>query len=174
MKKYLPISLLLATLLLGAIGITCVQPPDYPVEPVIAFQQTTPALIFQRPFWSNPDTVYTDLIFTFTDGDGDIGFDDEASVVVKDLRVPNVPKDYILPKVPEQGAGNGISGEVRLRVPVSCCIPDPVNGIPLPACDSTNQQLRDTIVYSIQIKDRAGNWSNTIESAPIILRCRRQ
>ena len=77
--------------------------------------------------------------------------------------------------VDPQGAGNGISGEVTVRVPVSCCIPDPVNGIQLPPCDtnSVSGQIRDTLVYTVQIKDRTGNWSNIIQTSPIILICKR-
>lgn len=158
------------------IWVYCVKPPDYPDEPVIAFVSVSPGSLLQRPFFRQPDTVYTDLVFSFTDGDGDLGFSDTtASMIIRDLRSPLLPKPYRLPEVGSLGAGNGISGEVTVRVPVSCCIPDPVNGIPLPPCDtnSVSGQLLDTLVYSIQIKDRAGHWSNVIESAPIILKCRR-
>lgn len=158
------------------IWVYCVKPPDYPDEPVITFVSVSPGSILQRPFFRQPDTVYTDLVFSFTDGDGDLGFSDTtASMIIRDLRSPLLPKPYRLPEVSSLGAGNGISGEVTVRVPVSCCIPDPVDGIPLPPCDtnSVSGQLLDTLVYSIQIKDRAGHWSNVIESAPIILKCRR-
>ena len=154
----------------------CVKPPDYPVEPVIAFLSVSPGTILQRPYFKQPDTVYTDLRFSFTDGDGDLGSSDTVvSIIIRDLRSPNLPKDYRLPEVDLLGAGNGISGEITVRVPVSCCIPDPIDGIPLPPCDtnSVSNQLLDTLVYSIQIKDRAGHLSNVIEAAPIILKCRR-
>ena len=165
-----------ATAVLANVMVYCVKPPDYPDEPVITFMSVTPGTILQRPFFRQPDTVYTDLKFSFTDGDGDIGFSDTAvSIIIRDLRSPNLPKDYRLPMVDPQGAGNGISGEVLVRVPVSCCIPDPVNGIQLPPCDtnSVSNQLIDTLIYSIQIKDRAGHLSNVIECEPIILRCKR-
>lgn len=154
----------------------CVRPPEYPDEPVITFISVSPSKILQRPFFSRPDTVYTDLKFSFTDGDGNLGFNDTTvSIVIRDLRSPNLPKDYRFPMVDPQGAGNGISGEVTVRVPVSCCIPDPINGIPLPPCDtnSVSNQLTDTLIYSIRIKDRLGNWSNEIKSSPIILVCKR-
>jgi hypothetical protein len=154
----------------------CVKPPEYPDEPVITFVSVTPDNILQRPFFKQPDTVYTDLKFTFTDGDGDLGFNDTTvSIVIRDLRSPQLPKDYRFPMVDPQGAGNGISGEVTVRVPVSCCIPDPIDGIQLPPCDtnSISNQLLDTLIYSIRIKDRAGHWSNEINTGPIILVCKR-
>jgi hypothetical protein len=173
---------LLSGLVLSAfvanILIYCVKPPDYPVEPVITFQSVSPTMTLQQPFFKSSDTVYTDLTFTFTDGDGDLGFADgnDTSLIITDTRLPNIPLIYRLPEVPAEGSGNGISGVVLVRVPVSCCIPDPVDGIPLPACDtlSPSMQLRDTIIYSIQIKDRAGNLSNVIKSTPVTLICRRQ
>jgi len=168
---------ILGLLAAANILVYCVKPPDYPDEPVIEFISVTPNFILQRPFFRSPDTVYTDLTFSYTDGDGDLGFDDTTvSLVIYDLRTPNLPKDYRLPMVDPNGAGNGISGEITVRVPVSCCIPDPVDGILLPPCDtnSISNQLLDTLIYSIQIKDRSGNWSNLIQSDPIILRCRRQ
>jgi hypothetical protein len=153
----------------------CVQPPDYPIEPVIVFENITPKESLQAPFFERPDTVYTDITFSFTDGDGDIGSDSSTlNVEIKDLRAPLIPQEFQLPKVDPGGAGNGISGDVRIRVPANCCIPDPINGIPLPPCEinSPSGQLRDTVVYSIRIRDRAGHWSNTIETTPVVLICR--
>jgi hypothetical protein len=168
--------LVVATALLANVMVYCVQPPDYPIEPVITFDGLSPNTTLQQPFFRTSDTVYTDIRFSFTDGDGDIGFDDsEASLIITDTRLPGIPLNYRLPKVPEEGSGNGISGTVLVRVPVSCCIPDPINNIPLPACDtlSPSMQLRDTLVYTIQIKDRAGHLSNVAETAPVFLICRR-
>jgi hypothetical protein len=175
MKRFLYVFVLAA--LVANVFTYCIKPPDYPIEPVITFSSVSPNTILQQPFFRMADTVYTDLLFSFTDGDGDLGFDDgTVSVIIKDTRLPSIPLNYLLPKVDPQGAGNGISGTARIRVQVSCCIPDPINGIPLPACDTlpTSSQLRDTVIYSIQIKDRAGNLSNIIETTPITLICKRQ
>lgn len=155
----------------------CVRPPDYPIEPTIAFVAVSPGSILQKPFFNNPDTVYTSVTFSFTDGDGDLGFGDTSSIksiIIRDYRSPDVPKDYGFPLVDPQGAGNGISGDVTVRIPVSCCIPDPIDGIQLPPCDpnSPSGQLRDTLIYTIQIRDRAGHFSNVIQTAPIVLICK--
>lgn len=156
----------------------CVQPPDYPKEPVIEFLSISPNVMLQRPFYVLPDSVTTTVTFSYTDGDGDLGYpgnDTATSIIVRDARTPQLTRQYQLPYVDEQGAGNGISGEVSLNIPIVCCIPDPLNGIPLPPCDtlSPSMQMRDTVVFIIQIKDRAGHFSNSIETAPLILICRR-
>ena len=156
----------------------CVQPPDYPKEPVIEFLSISPNVMLQRPFYVLPDSVTTTVTFSYTDGDGDLGYpgnDTATSIIVRDARTPQLARQYQLPYVDEQGAGNGISGEVSLNIPIVCCIPDPLNGIPLPPCDtlSPSMQMRDTVVFIIQIKDRAGHLSNPIETAPLILICRR-
>jgi hypothetical protein len=164
-----------ALLFLTGLIVGCVQPPEYPIEPVIEFKSISPQIALQEPFYTRPDTVYTDIYFTFTDGDGDIGSDDSTlNVTIIDERVPNVPYKFQLPKVDPGGAGNGISGEVLCRLPPNCCIPDPVNGIPRPPCDTTdnNDQLRDTVIYTIQISDRAGHMSNIVKTAPLVLICK--
>ncbi len=167
--------LLVGTAFLANIMVYCVRPPDYPIEPVIAFEAFNPGTSLQQPFFRGVE-MYADLTFTFTDGDGDIGFSDsETSLIIRDTRQPNIPLNFILPMVPPEGAGNGISGTVIVKVPITCCIPDPLNGIPLPACDtlSPSMQMRDTVVYSVQIKDRAGHLSNVIEATPMVLICRK-
>lgn len=163
---------------LAAVFQNCVRPPDYPAQPVIEFVSLSPDIMLQKAFFAKPDSVTTTVTFSYTDGDGDLGYPDDdptTSVIVRDARTPQLTKEYQLPYVDEQGAGNGISGEISLNIPIVCCIPEPLNGIPLPSCDtlSPSGQLRDTVVFIIQIKDRAGNLSNTIETAPLILICRR-
>lgn len=157
----------------------CVKPPNYPTEPVIKFVSLTPGTSLQKVFFKNMDSLAVSVTFSYTDGDGDLGFpksDMVSDITVFDTRVPNFPRQYSLPYIDEQGAGNGISGDITIRLPVTCCIPPPLNGIPLPACDSLSpsNQLRDTMTYTIQIKDRAGHLSNVIETSPFILICRRQ
>ena len=157
-------------LLLGFVVLQfCVKPPDYPNEPVITFESLSKDVMFQSTF--GQDSVV--ITFSFTDGDGDLGFqdDDEESIFIIDGRDSFQKPSYRIPYIEQQGAGNGISGEIGIVVPTTCCIYPP----PLPPCDTINapQQL-DTVFYWIQIKDRAGNLSNQIKTDPITLVCRRQ
>lgn len=160
---------LVALLLLG-LGLLqfCVKPPDYPKEPVIEFVSLSKTTMLQTPF--GQDSVV--ITFSFTDGDGDLGFrDGEESVFIKDGRDSFQKPSYRIPFVDQQGAGNGISGEISIVVPTTCCI----YPFPLPPCDTLNApQQFDSVFYLIQIRDRAGNLSNEIQTDPIRLICRRQ
>ena len=81
MKKLFLITSLLAIVLVPS----CVQPPDYPKEPVIQYIGLSKTLMKQG-------TGYADSLlvtFSFTDGDGDLGFpesDPTASVFIRDSR----------------------------------------------------------------------------------------
>ena len=149
----------------------CVQPPDYPDEPVIEFKSQSKNTMFQSKF--GQDSVV--ITFSFTDGDGDLGFkDDQESILIIDGRDTFQKPSYRIPYIEQQGAGNGISGEISIVVPTTCCIFPVSTGIP--PCDTTANapQMLDTVFYFLQIKDRAGHLSNQIATEPITLICRRQ
>ena len=167
MYKYLVLAVPILSL------VRCIQPPDYPVEPVIAFKSLSKNIMPQKGFGN--DSV--PITFTFTDGDGDLGFEDkgEKSIFLTDTR-DNVEKlPYSIPFVGLQGVGNGISGDITIVFANSstCCIYPPDSGrIP---CDTSFRVPKtfDTLSFKIKIRDRAGHFSNEIETAPIYLRCKR-
>lgn len=154
MKNILGVFLLLA-------GIAaCVQPPDYPVEPEIEFVRLSKSEVLQAI-----DTFT--ITFAYTDGDGDIGLDPSAqenNVTITDSR-SGFEETFKVPEVPEQGAANGISGEISLLVNASCCL----NSSPI--CQPTANANPEEIIYTIQMKDKAGNQSNIITTSPINLIC---
>ncbi len=144
----------------------CVKPPDYPKEPVIGFKSLSKNSLRQSARDPNESLSIT---FSFTDGDGDLGFQDTStSLFITDGRTGFKKPAYSIPYVEQQGAGNGISGEITIRVPSECCIGN-LNGFPV-ACRDVRQAF-DTFFYRIAIKDRAGNLSNEIRTPPIQLRC---
>jgi hypothetical protein len=141
----------------------CVRPPDYPIEPRIEFLGLSKNTILQEP---NKDTLY--LSVSFTDGDGDIGFqNNDSTLYVVDTRKNGERINDVqgLPSVPEQGAGNGITGEIRFRINGGCC----KNTIT--PCVAPYTYPRDTIIYEIYIKDRAGHESNHVKTPPIYILC---
>ncbi|MEN0004716.1 MAG: hypothetical protein AAF798_11250 [Bacteroidota bacterium] len=146
---------------------SCVQPPDYPDEPVISFVSIGPSVISQAQ--SQLDTSVTvDITVSFTDGDGDLGFGpDEGTidVTVTDSRL-ELPEVFTLPFIPEQGTGNGISGEITVRVFDTCCRAMPG----FPGC-FPNPGVTDTASFTIQIMDRAGNMSNLARTDVITIIC---
>ncbi len=149
-----------AVLLLGS----CLQPPAYPIEPVIEFLGFSAAEMRQGQF--NDDSV---LVFIgFTDGDGDLGNDREVNVFVRDLRDDFISDRFRIPRIPEIGANNGISGEMILTLYNTCCIfPDGA-----PPCTPSMTTLTNELRYEIYLEDRAGNRSNVIQTPPITLHCR--
>ncbi len=168
MKKHL--ILLTAAILLALSAQFCIKPPNYPDTPEISFTGLSKSVMQQGR--SEGDSVI--ISFSYTDGDGDLGYpksDTTTSILVKDNRDSFVKFRYKLPYVDPQGAGNGISGQVSIVIPTSCCIFETPEGIKL-ACENVPPSfLYDTLYYFIRIRDRAGNISNEIKAGPIGLKC---
>ena len=156
-------ALILTSLCIVGLLIGCTRPPDYPDEPIIEFLQFSKNPISQGTF--NEDTTF--LTVSFKDGDGDIGSDTSLNFHIIDTRDGFTVPAFIIPPVPEQGTGNGISGEITVRLFTTCCIPPAVED----ACDNDDPTIRDEVIYEVYIEDRAGNKSNTILTEPLILIC---
>ena len=93
--------------------IACTKPPDYSDTPEIAFISLSETTMTQ----GSQNEEFITLTISFTDGDGDIGIDGgEPSVYFKDLRDGSEFITFVAPVVPEQGVGNGISGEMYIKV----------------------------------------------------------
>jgi hypothetical protein len=145
----------------------CVRPPEYPIEPQLEFVSISKSLVLQDASLTKiTDTLF--VVLSFTDGDGDIGFQDsKEAIVILDTRKRDTINDVkSLPFVPEQGAGNGITGEITLRLRGGCCT-NTINGVP---CGQPKFS-RDTTSYEIYIKDRAGHESNRVKTPPIFIKC---
>jgi len=166
MKKLFPI----ATFAFLAIFQNCVQPPDYPIEPQITYIGLSKNILQQGQNYS--DSLF--VTFSFQDGDGDLGFpetDPTPSVFVRDSR-DSFPKPPLqLPYVEPQGAGNGISGEITVKLPTVCCIYTNPEGIKVACEDVPAFYQFDTFFYFIKIRDRAGHESNEIKTEIIRLKC---
>jgi hypothetical protein len=141
---------------------TCISPPDYPIEPQITFFYMTKNIM--RQGYGSEDSVYITL--SFTDGDGDLGSKDSLNVFITDKRSNKpIEQTYRIPFVPEAGAKNGISGEIRFLMYTTCCLS-------LEPCRLPPPRATDTLVYEIYIKDRAGHKSNMVLTNPIQLQCK--
>ena len=108
---------------------------------------------------SNEVQQYTDeLTFTisYTDGDGDLGTEDPdvPTIELIDTRDPDILKfDYHLsPRTPD-GSEIKITGELNVVLNHTIII------------DENNNS--ETTTFKIRIKDRAGNWSNEVETGVI-------
>ena len=166
MKRFHSIHVIL---LITLFVIGCVQPPNYPREPVIEFLNLNKDAIAQGNGAAQPDTLV--INFSFTDGDGDLGFEEDSiDIFLTDSRDGFV-NTFRLPLIPDQGTGNGISGEIALKIsntPFNICCTFP-NGAT--ACQPNSEFPTDTVSYSIQIRDRAGNYSNPIQTDLVTILC---
>jgi hypothetical protein len=156
---------ILSGVILVAAFATCIRPPDYPIEPQITFKSLSKTTMRQGSL--NQDSLF--LTLGFTDGDGDLGTvgqsKDSLNVFLIDKRYNRDAEAFRMPFVPEAGARNGISGDIRILLFTTCCKV-------LPACEPSTIKPIDTLRYDIYITDRAGHKSNLVETAPILLQCR--
>ncbi len=120
--------------------------------------------LFNGPIETFEVTLY------FTDGDGDLGesgdeLDPKSNIYLTDSRTGLQGAPLTIPFIPEQGTGNGISGDMRFEVNAPCCI---YLG---QSCEAFTNYPTDTLFYSIEVQDRSGNISNTVQTGPIYLMC---
>ncbi len=154
---------LLSALALGS----CVSPPDYPDEPVIVYEGLNKQEI--RSLSSGIEDSIT-IQISFTDGDGDISnITDSVDVTLEDSRNPGIFLPVSLPIIPVEGTGNGISGDIFIRVTnvgfTICC--ENARFICIPDANFPT----DEFFYRIRLRDRAGNLSNVVETEPITVLC---
>ena len=158
---------ILVSLLAALFFAACVQAPIYPDEPVIKYVSINKNTITQGSVTAGEDTLV--VTFSFTDGDGDLSQEDSIDIFFVDSR-QGAELPFRFPLIAEEGAGNGISGEVTVRMrsqpTVLCC--NYLNGDN--SC-TPHPGEQDTVVFSIQIRDRAFNYSNIIETEPIYILC---
>ncbi len=120
-----------------------------PVIPLIAIVSTNPVNIVQFE-------EGVALVLRYEDGDGDLGHPhpDSLTLEVRDARLL-FPDYYFVPPLAPLGSEVAIEGELEFRL----------NGTFLFGNGATEQTS-----YSIRIRDRKGNWSNTVITPTITIR----
>jgi len=120
-----------------------------PAEPLIAIVSTNPVNILQFE-----EAVA--LVLRYEDGDGDLGHPDPDSLLleVRDARLL-FPDYYFVPPLAPLGSEVPIEGELEFRL----------NGTFLFGNGATEQTT-----YSIRMRDRKGNWSNSVITPTITIR----
>lgn len=160
---------LFSAALVAMILASCVKRPDYPIEPVLNFIGMNKQIIAQGSPSAAADTLA--ITFGFTDGDGDLGHPDGTlDIFLTDSR-DGFEETLKLPVIPEQGSGNGISGEITVLVfnkPFNICCTYPNGQVP---CTPSTVFPTDTFSYSIRIRDRAGHFSNSVQSERVTILC---
>jgi len=143
------ISTLLILLTLSA----CIEPPSFPIEPIItgiSFNETT--------FSQNADNVR--MFIDFTDGDGDIGSEDDlnspTNLIMIDSRA-GFEYTAKIPFIPSNGNVEDISATLTVDIDqYTTCFPG---------------KTQDTLFFSVQIIDKAGHMSNVFDTEQMILIC---
>lgn len=153
-------------LLLSGICWQCLDSPNFPDIPSIEFISNSKDTLNQGIFQEDSLIVQ----FKFQDGDGDIGRtnqQDMNNIFFIDERTGTLDNTFGIPKIPPEGAANGVEGVVKIVLFSTCCIyndgSDPC--VPNPSVPY------DTVQYLIYITDQANHKSNEILTDPIILRC---
>ena len=162
------ITLWAALFFLSIIVYGCINAPEYSDIPEIEFLQFSNLTMDQAPL--NSDT--TVLSISFTDGDGDIGFDMDTAgenIFIIDNRTNEIFDRFRAPAIPPEGANNGVSGEINMVLLNTCCVFPPQDSIP--NCESPMQYPTNDLTFTVYIVDRAGNKSNEIVTPPITLNC---
>ncbi len=147
---------------------SCINAPNFSDIPEIEFVSFSKLALNQAPL--NSDTIL--LTISFTDGDGDIGFDENSpgvNLIIIDNRTDQFYDRFRIPAIPEQGANNGVSGDIRMVLLNTCCVFPPVASIP--NCESPPNFPFNDLSFRVFMVDRAGNKSNEITTPMIQLRC---
>jgi hypothetical protein len=122
------------------------ESPPFSAAPEISFIEISPAIA----------TAFQDsitVIFSYKDGDGDLGENNAnaENLFLTDNRI-NLEYKYRIKQLAPEGKQIPIKGTLSVILKNTSLT------------DSSNQQ---TATFSIYVKDRAGNISNTITSTPI-------
>ena len=116
----------------------------------------------------SPDTLYPKIndscfiVFSLTDGDGDIGNSSTSQVWYRDRRADTgafISSVFPAINPAVEDPKKGLTGT---------CTFYPTPG-PIPRPDSIHTTIADTVTYEVYITDRAGHVSNHIITSPIIL-----
>jgi len=144
---------------------SCTKPPEYPIEPVLEFVSQSKTSMIQ----GNTLNDSLSVIFSFTDGDGDIaGGDSGPNIELIDSRTGELAFVFKVPEIPNSNNKYGISGTIKIAIYNDCCLPPfPISQL----CEPLPTFPEDELFYTIKLYDRAGNVSNEIQTEPIILRC---
>lgn len=120
-----------------------------PAEPLIAIVSTNPVNILQFE-------EGVALVLRYEDGDGDLGHPNPDSLLleVRDARLL-FPDYYFVPPLAPLGSELPIEGELQFRL----------NGTFLFGNGASEQTT-----YSIRMRDRKGNWSNSVITPTITIR----
>ena len=158
----------------------CVKPEQYPIEPAISFKS------YDNTIYQTGSRITATL--SFTDGDGDIGYEDissggnptryvcnfvdttpiiritdslnlfKSNVFYNEVK-DNCINNFNTAFVPNNGKYKSVQGEIEIYFTANC----------YKQCTTTN--CVDTQYYYFRIRDRAGHYSNVIKTPSVLVQC---
>ena len=139
---------LLLIALIVSVSFSCKKKEEEPKIPEIELISITPLSLVQYE-----ESVY--MVIQYKDLDGDIGYEspDEYALQIKDNRLVN-PDWYHVPPLSPIGSNVSIEGDLSVKISTLFLLG---NG------------SQEETSFSIRIKDRAGNWSEEINSPQITI-----
>ncbi len=154
--------------LLAFLLASCLAKPDFPDTPTISFKSLALLPILNPTLKGKGDSL--SLVIAFQDGDGNLGNNDSTQNFF--VRAFKKEQNNFVPVVYSQGqnfnnifpvldivGGSPLEGDLRYGVQF------PYLGFP----STPSLKVGDIVKFSIQIQDRAGNRSNTVETNEVIL-----
>lgn len=133
-------------------SLSCNKKTNSSTAPIIKFnkQSTT--------YFPSGLNAKVSVYFDVVDKEGDVGFN-EGNVYFVDSRYPTDTQVYTTPNVPFKN-GNTFKGLFETQIE---------GGFLIARLDSPIHYLTDTLIWTISLKDKAGNRSNFINSKELIL-----
>lgn len=168
-------------LLVGIVA--CAKHPDFPVEPLLSKASVETERIVLPPDTEGQDSTIQDIVklkFSFTDGDGDIGADEQVNSpnffadfyvwkngkFVPALQPPDEVDSIVFPyRIPRVQSANGSQmreGDIIVSIDVTARPSDTTflgDLIPI-----------DTMQFQYYLFDRAGHKSNVINTGTVVLK----
>ena len=157
LKKYIAL-LIFASVLVQS----CKPAVEYPDEPVVSFKE----FYFADTVILGNTVKQGTLLFSFTDGDGDIGFDTiqprQNTIFMTKYKLKNneltqmnllVDLNYFVERLYSDDKRQATSGDIKIE-----------------DLNEYTASFGDTIMYKFYIVDRAGNRSNTDSTGLIVIR----
>ena len=160
MRKSISIFLILFVLV-SVLVQSCKPEEEYPDEPTVKFKD----FYFSDTTLLGNQVKRGTLTFSFTDGDGDIGFDTvqprQNTIFMTKYKMKNnilsqmdllVDLNYFVERIYGDDTKHAISGDIKIE-----------------DLNEYAMSFGDTIMYKFYIVDRAGNRSNTDSTGLIVI-----
>lgn len=136
----------LLSILILAVVWSCGEDVAFEESPTIDLVKIGPSTVVELQ-----DSIYIEI--SYEDGDGDLGENapDAKNFFLRDERI-DLTYQYRISELAPSGSDVPIKGKLILILPNTVI---------------TNGSTQEEVTYSIWVKDRAGNKSNTLTAGPI-------